>query len=176
MCALGGMAWVYEKTRRKIEHPVYGTLTFYGDHWAGLIPHFAPGESAVLFELPGDKKGPDPNALERFAALWARIPEVLEQVRPHAVEDLENAHDAVMGTREEASTREVVERIAADPNAFTKDWQLSSVCLRPSEGHQGRHWSLDFEVSWDPEHQRIAYLDLDGRLLRYDLSCAVVEL
>jgi hypothetical protein len=175
MCLLGGMAWAYEKTRRKIEHPVYGTLTFYGDHWAGLAPPLAPGSPSVRFEIPGGKKGPEEGAVERFTAFWSRMPEVVELVRPHAVVDLENAHDAVAGTRDETLTKDIIERISADPASFDKDWTLSAVALRPGL-RGGQHWTLEFEVGWDAEHQRAAYLDLDGRFLRYELSCAMVDL
>ena len=68
-----------------------------------------------------------------------------------------------------------MERVAADPKALDQDWKLGAV--RIYEGQQGgRYWSLEFETSWDEEHQRTAYYDLEGKLLRYDLSVTVIDL
>ncbi len=174
MVTLGGLAWLYERTRKKIEHPRLGTLTFYGDHWEALIPHI-PGKLSVCWEVPGGRNGPDASELERFEAFWKRLPGILEQIRPRALEDLENCHDAAVGTRDEIQTRAILERVAAQASTFEQDWTLWTVAI-----HQGRHgerfWALEFEVSWDLEHKRTAYLEPDGKLIRYDLSCVVVDL
>jgi hypothetical protein len=175
MVTLGGLAWLYEKTRKKITHPRLGTMTFYGDNWAAMVAHYSPGQPTVRVEIPGTRGGPNDEDLASFEALWARMPQVVDSVRPYAIEDLEDAHDAVLGTKDEALTRAIVERIAGQPRLLDADWVLSGVGLHA--GRQGsRHWCLEFAVSWDAEHQRSAYLDPDGGLLRYDLSCTVVDL
>ena len=57
-------------------------------------------------------------------------------------------------------------------------WLLSEIALKDMQTDPGSEvprwcWNLEFEVSWDPEHGRTAYLDLDRELLYYDLSCVV---
>jgi hypothetical protein len=175
MCLLGGLAWLYEKTRKRIQDPRFGTLIYYGESWMGLVPHYEASEPAVRFEVPGTRKGPEEGALERFAELWAGMPQLVESLRGPAIEDLEDAHDALVGTSDEALTRAVIERVAGQPKELSGDWKLACVALRTGL-RGGRHWCLDFDVSWDGEHQRTAYLDLDRRLLRYDASCVVVDL
>lgn len=175
MCALGGLAWLYERTRKKVEHPRLGRLTFYGDHWVGTVPHYLAQNPPVRIEVPGTRKGPDEQDLERLEALWPKLGALICEIRPHAVEDLEDAHDAVQGTDLGELTRDVIERVATDPAQLDSDWTLSAVALQTGLRGQ-RHWCLEFEVSWDAEHQRSAYLDLDGRFLRYEMSCAVVDL
>jgi hypothetical protein len=174
MLTLSGLAWLYEKTRKKIVHPRWGTLTYYGDHWVALVPYNNPSGSSVRWEVPGDRKGPDAEALERFEAMWARLPGLLDQIRPHAMVELEDCHDAVAGTRDEPGTRAVIER-ASSPGGLDKDWVLCGLAIYRGERGQS-YWSLEFEVSWDPEHQRMAYLDMDGNFVLYDLSCTVVDL
>lgn len=174
MCLLGAMAWVYEKTRRKMICPGLGTVTYTGNGWSGLLPHFQADQAAVRFEIPGKKTGPDPLDVDRFLQFWPKVPQQLDLIRPLATVELEDCYDSVSGTREEASLGEILERTATDPKAFDKDWALCQVGLYEGST-QDRYWALDFEVSWDAEHTRCAYLDLDGHLLGYDLSCVVVE-
>jgi hypothetical protein len=175
MITLGGLAWLYEKTRKKIVHPRFGNMIYYGESWTAVVPHYIPGRPAVRVEIPGTRKGPNEEELERFEALWQRMEELVQSVRPHALEDLEDAHDAVLGTRDEALTKSIAERTAGNPMQLDADWTLSAVSMY--SGSRGkRYWCLEFEVSWDEEHQRTAYLDLDGQFLRYELSCAVVDL
>lgn len=175
MVTLGSLAWVYEKTRRKIVHPKWGTLTLEGDHWRFLVPHYRVGEPAVTVELSGDKTAPDGEELERFEALWGRVGELVEKARPLAIEDLQDAYDAVLGESFEAQLRPIVERVAADPLALDVDWKLTSISLYQGKGAR-RFWNLEFEPSWDEEHQRSAYFDLEGNFLLYDLSVTVVDL
>ena len=175
MITLGGLAWVYEKTRRKVQHPKWGTLVLDGDQWRFLVPHFLEAEPAVTVEIPGGRKEPHAEDLERFEKVWPRMPEMVEAARVRAIEDLQDAYDAVLGESLEAELRPIVERVAADPKALDQDWKLGAV--RIYEGQQGgRYWSLEFETSWDEEHQRTAYYDLEGKLLRYDLSVTVIDL
>lgn len=175
MMTLGGLAWLYEKTRKRIEHPRLGTLTYYGDHWQALVPR-APGKLSVRWEIPGNRKGPDQDDLARFEALWARLDTVLDSVRPQALIDLEDCFDAVTGTRDEADLQAVLERAASGASGgLEQDWTLAGLGIYRGAGGQ-RYWTLEFDVTWDPEHQRMAYLDMDGSFVLYDLSCAVVDL
>lgn len=175
MVALGGLAWVYEKTRRKFVHPRWGTLTLEGDRWRFMVPHYRAGEPAVTVELLGGKTAPDEEEIERFEALWGRVADLVEKVRPLAIEDLHDAYDAVLGDSFETQLRPIVERVAADPSALDADWKLASI--RVYQGSKGqKFWSLEFEPSWDEEHQRSAYFDLEDNVVLYDLSVAVVDL
>ncbi len=174
MCTLGGLAWIYEKTRKKFVHPRLGPMTYYGDGWVVLLSRDGSAQP-VRVELPGDRKTPSESDIVAFEALWARIDEVVEAIRPRAVEDLEDAHDAVIGTSEEADLKAAVERAAEGAATFAEDWVLSGI--HQHKGREGQtFWCLIFEVSWDLEHQRVAYLEPDGRLRHYDLSCTVVNL
>ena len=175
MVTLGGLAWIYEKTRRKIEHPKWGTLVLDGDQWRFLVPHYRQGEPAVTVEIPGSRKAPDSEDLDRFEKLWPRVSDMVEAARDRAIEDLQDAYDAVLGEPFEAELRPIVERVAADPKALDNDWKLAA--MRVYHGLRGdRYWNLEFEPSWDEEHQRTAYFDLEGNFLRYDLSVTVVDL
>lgn len=171
MCTLGGLAWLYEKTRKKIVHPRLGTMTRYDNGWVALLPHYTRGERSVRVELPGGKSGPDPEPLERFEALWSDVAQAVARVRPYALQALEDDGNA----DENAEIQALMERSAGDLTRLDEDWILSGVSLY--QGERGRqYWYLEFDVSWDVEHQRAAYLDLDGCFLRYDLSCSVVDL
>jgi hypothetical protein len=129
----------------------------------------------VRWEIPGSRQGPNEQELERFEALWARLPQLLDLIRPHAAVELEDCHDAVAGTRDEVLTRALMERVAQDRTSLDQDWVLCGVGIH--EGERGkRYWTLEFDVTWDIEHQRMAYLDMEGGFVLYDLSCAVVEL
>ena len=50
LAVLGGLVWLYDKTRKRIVHPKLGTLTFYGDHWEAMVLHYKPGKPAVVYE------------------------------------------------------------------------------------------------------------------------------
>ena len=174
MLTLGSLVWVYDKTRKRITHPKLGTLTFYGDHWEAMVPNYRAGKPAVRVAIPGTRKGPGEEELARFDALWARISELVETIRPHALRDLEDNHDSLMGTRDEALTAGIVERVAGNSAALDEDWVLSAVAVH--QGRRDRFWALEFGVSWDEEHHRTAYLDGDGQVVGYDASCVVVDL
>lgn len=174
MLTLGGLVWIYDKTRKRIVHPRLGTLTFFGDHWEGSTPHYRSGKPAVRVEIGGSRKGPSEEETERFEALWKRINELVEEIRPHALRDLEDNHDSLVGTRDEELTAGIVERVAANPLAFDDDWVLSAVAVH--QGREERFWALEFQVSWDAEHQRTAYVDGSGKVVGYDASCVVVDL
>lgn len=175
MCALGGLVWVYEKTRKKVQHPRLGTMTFYDDGWVTTLQRDGGKGRPVRVELPGDRKHPQEDEVLRFEALWARIDEVVEALRPHAIEELEDAHDAVIGSSDEAPAKAALERAAKGGTEFAQDWVLSAI--NQHEGRSGQpFWCLVFEVSWDEEHQRAAYLEADGAFRHYDLSSTVVNL
>ncbi len=174
MMTLGSLAWLYEKTRRKIQHPRWGVLTHDGDHWRFLVPHYRAGEPAVSVEIPGTRKEPDVADLEHFSKLWDKISEFVEQARSRAIEDLQDTYDAVLGEPFEATLRPIVELVAADPQSLDAHWKLSSVSIHQGRDSQ-RYWNLEFEPSWDEEHQRSAYFDLTGKLLSYDLSVTVID-
>lgn len=166
-------AWVYEKTRRRLEHPVLGCLTHRGDSWTGLR-HYRKNEAAIRFELPGDKNGPDQKAVERFELLWASLEESLSTVRPHAIAEYEQIKECYEESEHRALVDEISAALQSSGPAFDKYWSLAEVGLR--EEPKGKlYWQLDFEVAWDIEHSRAAYLDLDGQVLTYNLSCAVVD-
>ncbi len=174
MCLLSGLAWLYEKTRKKIDCVGLGTVTYSGENWSGLIPHFQTGEPAVRFEIPGGKSGPNPTDVDRLLQFWQTVSQQLDLIRPLAMVELEDCFDNVSGTRDEAPLAEILERTATDSKALDRDWSLCQVGLYEGSTRE-RYWALDFEVTWDVEHTRCAYLDLGGGLLGYDLSCVVVE-
>ena len=175
MITLGSLTWLYEKTRRKFQHPRWGLLTLDGEHWRFLVPHYRAGEPAVSVEIPGTRKEPNAADLELFNKLWDEVSEFVERARPHAIEDLQDSYDSVLGEPLEAELRPIVEQIAADPKSLDTHWKLSSISIHQGRDHQ-RYWNLEFEPSWDEEHQRSAYFDLTGKLHRYDLSVTVIDL
>ena len=175
MVTLGGLAWLYEKTRKKVQHPRWGLLTLDGANWRFLVPHYRPEESAISVEIPGTSKEPHAEALEQFTKLWDDISEIVELARPHAIEDLQDAYDAVLGEPLEATLRPIVELVASDPKALDTHWKLSSISVHQGQNEQ-QYWNLEFEPSWDEEHQRSAYFDMKGKFLRYDLSVTVIDL
>lgn len=170
------VAWIYEKTRRRLEHPVLGQLVFNGESWQGLRPHHKAGGVAVRIELPGDKSGPDSEAVERFLKLWSAIEPTLANLLPVALDEFAELWSEL----DEKSRAELNAEMGQDlgdrisPEAFTALWSLSSVTLQDeSQDETPRwQWSLEFDVAWDIEHTRVAFLDLDHGLVNYGLSCA----
>ena len=167
LLSLGALAWLYEKTRRRIHHDQLGDLTAYGHDWTGLRVHIHSGEPALRFRLPGDKQGPSPATVAQFEQLWSHLEDILERIRPAAWSEYEQIRECL----DSPEDRKLVGEIDSD---FSRHWWLREIALL--RGSQKRlYWSLDFEVAWDPEHSRTAYLDLEEKLLHYDLSCAVID-
>lgn len=165
-----GIAWVYEKTRKKIEHPSLGTLTFQGDSWIGLRAHFRQGQPAIRFELPGDKDGPEFQSVDRFEQLWASLEKTLAKIRPAALEEFDEIKDCCDDPDHLELVADIEKHRLDNPEEFDKHWILSEIGLLAGSRP---YWDLEFEVAWDIEHSRSACLDLDGRLLIYTLSCAL---
>ena len=165
MCAL---AWLYEKTRRRIHHDRLGDLTGYCGDWVGMRASFQPAEPALRFRLPGNKQGPAPATVDQFEQLWSHLEAILERIWPAAWSEYQQLRESYLDSPDD---QKLVSEIDAD---FSKHWWLREIALL--RGSQNRlYWSLDFEVAWDPEHSRTAYLDLEENLLRYALSCAVID-
>ena len=165
--ALCGVAWVYERTRKKIQHPELGQLTFEWDTWSGLLPHYRQEEPAVRFELPGSKQQPEPGSPEKLLDFWSSISQTISTIRPHAIEEFMEIASAYEGEPEE----EIVDQVSQSQGEdFDQHWSLVGIVLEDNESEAT--WTLEFEVEWDPEHTRSAYLDNHGNLLGYGLSCA----
>lgn len=171
MCSLIGLAWVYEKTRKKIQHPKLGAMTYYDNGWVVFVAHYNPKEGRVRVEIPGSKAGPEEPLVDNFERFWERIQETVATVRPHAIASLEDDYDAT----DDPLIQAILERTSQSHEHLDQDWQLSQVSLIQGRD-QKYYWYLEFQVSWDEEHQRAAYLDLEGHFLRYEMSCSVVEL
>ncbi len=162
-------AWIYEKTRKTLEHPRLGRLTFSSGLWTGLR-HYIPAQPAVRFTLPGDKSGPDPMQVERFEQLWSALGETLERIRPHAMGEYNEIKDC---DQDSELTTEISASLNESEKGFDKYWNLAEIGLQ--ERPKGKFcWNLELEVAWDIEHSRAASLDLDGQVLNYGLSCALV--
>jgi hypothetical protein len=175
--AVGGVAllcvaaWVYEKTRRHIDHPELGKLTHQWDCWRGLRPHYNIELPAVAFELPGDKTGPSAQDCVQFLQFWSNLPKTVALVRSHAIEEFREIQECYEDEPDATLVEEIGSRLENDEASFDTDWQLAQVSKAPNSSSQVG-WTLDFEVSWDIEHTRTAYLDEAGELLAYNLTCA----
>lgn len=177
--AAGAIAWVYDKTRRRIQHPVLGELTYTGGSWCGAKPHFVPNRAAVRIELPGGKSGPDSEAVERLEQLWNERDSVLEKIAPYAIDEMRDCLEAI----EPSETQEFFgfayqDGMPLERRHLENTWFLSEVSLRDAETDDRATvpkwcWTLEFDVAWDEEHPRAAHLDLDRNVLAYDLACAV---
>ena len=62
--------------------------------------------------------------------------------------------------------------LKADPNNLLKHWKLYCVAL--SNEHT-LPWTLEFEVTWDPEHTRSAFFNSEVCLVDYQLSSSVFD-
>lgn len=177
--AAGLIAWVYDKTRRRIRHPLLGELTYTGHSWWGLRPHFQPDLPAVRFELPGGKSGPDNEAVDRLEQLWKERDTVLERIEPHAIAEMRDCLEAIEPSEtEEFFGFSYQDGMPLERRHLEQNWILSEISLRDAETDDQATapkwcWTLEFEVGWDEEHPRAAHLDLDGTVLAYDLACAV---
>ena len=160
-------AFVYEKTRKKVQHPKLGTLVYDWGSWSGMIAHYKPGEVAVRIELPGSKKGPDLEACEGFLRFWEGVEARVADARELAVEEFLEIRDAYDDEPESDSIEQILQ--ASTDEAFEEYWCLVGAC---SSSDATYRWSLEFEVAWDPEHTRSAYFDSSGELKGYALSCA----
>jgi hypothetical protein len=165
-------AWVYEKTRKKIQHPKLGPLVYDWGTWSGLIVHYKPGEPGVRFELPGPKSGPVLADSEALLEFWSGIQVRVQEARCPAWEEFQElAEDyGEEGDAEAELFQEIQEDCLSDESAFENHWWLVSLAL--SSDDCAYTWCLEFEVSWDPEHTRSAYFDSDANLQDYALSCA----
>ena len=164
-------AWVYEKTRRRIEHPSLGTLTYQGESWAGLKAHFDSNYPAVQFEIPGNKEGPNEEECEKFLNFWTGIQGTIDQIRPHAIEAFQEIRDAYEDQPEAELVDNINSSLSEKVESFDKHWILSEVC-QSLESESLVIWTLEFEVAWDIEHSRAAYLGAGKQVLSYNLSCA----
>lgn len=177
--AVALITWIYDKTRRRMEHSTLGRLTYGGDKWWGTRPHFQDGSPEVRFELPGGKSGPDPEAIEKFEVLWKERNRFLDAAVVPALEDLDNVLEdlpleeqrAVLGTED-------AESIEVTTAHLEKTWILAEIALLDLQSDESSSvpkwcWALEFTVAWDDEHSRTAHFDLEGNLLSYDLSCTV---
>lgn len=169
---LGAAAWLYEKTRKKIQHPSLGTLTFRSGSWTGLLSHYQAEQPAIRFELPGDKSGPSAAELDRFLDFWKNIESTVDTIREQAILKFEEIADAYEESEEAELVSEIQEKLDSDPKSFDQYWVLVEIYREVSKIAPTVGWVLEFEVSWDVEHNRSAYLSVDGQLLNYDLSCA----
>lgn len=156
LCAV---AFLYEKTRKKFEHPKLGRLVYEWGVWSG---HLSRRGESVRFSLPGPKTGPTPAHCQALWDYWGEIESRVEQARPAALEELQDI-------AEEYEVDHIVEESTTEPGGFEKHWKLVGLEYAQDEPYT---WCLEFEVSWDPEHTRAAYFDSAHALQGYGLSCA----
>lgn len=171
------IAWVYEKTRKRLEHPSLGQIIYSHGHWSGLRKHFSPDEPAIRFELPGDREGPEPEAVEKFEGLWSEMPSILDSIRPAATAEYADIKDTDDSKEHRELVAEIAQAMEFSSESFDKYWQLSEIALKEgqhSENEDGWLWCLEFEVAWDVEHTRSAHLNLNKELVEYNLSCAML--
>lgn len=168
---LFGAAWISEKTRRKAEHPKLGKLAYSWGSWSGEMPHYRPDEAPIKFELPGPKSAPDPMVCETFLEFWNKVQEKVSQIRPLAIEEFRELFDEEYDHPEANLLESVQSSLDANEEQFEEHWVLHQLSLS-EESDSLVNWTMEFEVSWDEEHSRSAYLDSDGEILSYNLSCA----
>ena len=169
---LSAAAWVYEKTRKKIEHPNLGVLVYGSGSWSGLLPHFKTGQPAVRFELPGDKEGPNAQEIDRFQDFWKNMESTVSSLRDSAIAEFEEISEAYEDSEEAELVENIQKKLSLDAASFDEYWILIEVYREVSELAPSVGWVLEFEVAWDVEHSRAAYLSVDGQLLAYNLTCA----
>lgn len=172
--AVGALLEIYQRTRKTLDHPQWGVMTYDGEWWS--FPWSPLGDpTALRIELMGTRQGPDPQALEIFAHWQTRLEKLTSQVMPHAREDLQTLHECLRDTREASLTEPLIRQLQAGGPETVPGCRL--VALRLWQGRQ-KAWrlSLDYQMAWDDEHERTASFDSEGRLLHYDLSCTVVDL
>ena len=157
-------AVVYERARKKIAHPELGSLTY---EWGTWVGHRELAARLVRFELPGSRSGPDGQACQKLIELWSRLPQLVEKCRDSALLEFEDTLEDYEGGDLELIKAE----LEADPNNLLKHWKLYSVAL----SHKAPPWTLEFEVTWDPEHTRAALFTTDCGLVDYGLSCTVYD-
>lgn len=163
-------AFVYEKTRKKVEHPKLGPLTFEWGTWVGSLPSPTDGEPSVRFELPGPRTGPQESLCEEMTILWSQIATLTSEARPSALEEFEEIQD----NYESDAIEHIAQAVASDPKSFEKFWTLAGVYRTKSEDGL-MAWRLEFEVDWDPEHTRSAHFSQELGFSGYTLSVAEVE-
>ena len=165
---LCGVAFIYEKSRKKVDHPELGRLTYDWGSWSGTLPHYRNEGPAVRFHIPGKKTGPTTQECEELLAFWKTLENKVVEARNSAIQEFLDIEEAYEGTPEEELVAEIAEDIS-DPTAFDSHWTLAGVARSESGPYQ---WSLEFDVAWDPEHTRSAYFDSEGALFAYGLTCA----
>lgn len=144
---LGGCRWAYVKSRRGLEHPQLGSLELDDGLWSGCKKFKG---NLVRIELPGDKEGPFQDGIELLEQLWSQLDGVLKRVEPIVIEDFGDNRD------DESDQTECT-------------WALTEVHLEPVDEEEEPCWRLEFDVAWDEEHSRAAYLDTqECQLLAYD--------
>ena len=158
-------AVVYERTRKKIVHPELGRLTY---EWGTWIGSREVESRPVRFELPGPRSGPDEQACRKLTELWPRLPQLVEKCRESALLEFEETCEDYEGGDLDLIKTE----LKADPNNLLKHWKLYCVAL--SNEHT-LPWTLEFEVTWDPEHTRSAFFNSEVCLVDYQLSCSVFD-
>lgn len=172
------IAWIYDKTRKRVEHPTLGLLTFADDSWTGLKEHYRNGEQALRIVIPGNRHGPDSQAVEQLEKVWQHLASLVASVRPVAWEEYLDVKDCSEEKEHVALVQRIAEETEKKAESFDDFWTLSQIELREEPcGDEDQDlcwvWSLEFEVAWDIEHSRCAFLDLEQHLLAYDLACAI---
>ena len=165
---LCGVAFIYEKSRKKLDHPELGRLTYDWGSWSGTLPHYKNEGPAVRFDIPGKKAGPTAQECEELLAFYKSVKDRIGAARESAIQESLDIEEAYEGTPEEELVARIAEEIS-DPTAFDSYWTLAGVARSDSGPYL---WSLEFDVAWDPEHTRSAYYDSEGDFFAYGLTCA----
>jgi len=168
--ALCAVAWLYDKTRRRVDHPELGELIYHWGCWRGLRPHYDPNLAAVSLEIPGNRAGPNAEDCDRVVKFWDSISETVSGLRAVAIEEFRDLEEDGECEAGDASIEEISAGLQSDEASFDRYWQLSQVS-RIAKVSSPIRWTLDFEVVWDIEHTRTAFLDDSGNLLAYNLTC-----
>ncbi|MFA7482130.1 MAG: hypothetical protein WC314_16615 [Vulcanimicrobiota bacterium] len=167
---LCGVALLYEKSRKKLDHPQLGRLTYEWGSWSGSLAHYKVGNVPVRFLLPGSKRGPEEGLCQELLEFWKSIETRVQHARDFGVEEFREIEEAY----DEAEEAELMERILSDLERdvaeFDNHWLLIGIVREDSPNYT---WALEFHVAWDEEHTRTAYFDSQGGLRGYFLTCTV---
>ena len=152
LVAVSVIAWVYDKTRPRIEHEKLGKIYRSGGYWNGLRAYKG---SAVRFSLPGEKSGPGDDAVEKFEELWSRLDETLEGVREEAKEEFQSLMECLTEEERLSLQAEVEKDLGGVEANFDEHWLLVQISLEDLQQDESSDiprwfWTLEFEVSWDP--------------------------
>ncbi|EIL96457.1 hypothetical protein [Rhodanobacter thiooxydans] len=69
----------------KVQHPEFGTLTYSSDSWASA--DFPSSVGPIYVRVPGDKSGPNGEAISNAQALMSDLPSIVNTAERFALSD-----------------------------------------------------------------------------------------